>query len=315
MAGKGIRNYLEHRPLSVSFEVTYACNARCKHCHLGGPVPGEKHASAEQYAELCREIKPFVAQISGGEPLLRRDIEEIVRALATRGKAAMIVMTTNAALLTKDRYLRLREAGVDEFSVSLDYPDDRHDAFRGIPGLFRKIEGLIQELHEEKRKAITFSCVVQRDNFLDLPALARLAIEWDVRINFSTYTWLRTKDMDYMVPKDRLDDLRSITGHLLEIRRKHNNVFASEYVFNRMIEFFENGGIPDCRAGERFFIVNPDATLSPCGLIPGRYKTRKELRADFMPRNTCTECNTSIRANCEKPLWFQFKDNIKNLFG
>ena len=187
LATRGLNNTILNRPLSVSFEVTYACNARCKHCHLGGPIQGEKRATPEDYARLCREIKPVVAQVSGGEPLLRRDLEDIIRALVHPGKARFIVVTTNAALLSRERYLRLKEAGVNEFSVSLDYPDERHDEFRAIPGLFRKIEKLVKELQDENNLSITFSCVVQSDNFRDLPKISRLAVDWGVKINFSTF--------------------------------------------------------------------------------------------------------------------------------
>ncbi|MBN1895858.1 radical SAM protein [bacterium] len=310
LAQRGASGFLLARPLSISFEITRACNARCKHCHLGGPIPNEKRASADRYAEIGRTAKPVVAQISGGEPLLRRDLEEIAQALSTKGRVPFIVVTTNAALLTIDRFQKLREAGVDEFSVSLDYPDRRHDDFRGVPGLFEKIRKLTEAVNNHGDSAVILSCVVQSDNFRALPAIARLAVEWGVRVNFSTYTRLRTQDDTYMIAPKDLPELRAISEQLLEIRKKHKNVYASRYIFDRMIRFYENGGIPGCRAGERFWIVNPDGTLSPCGLIMGSYRTPKQLQDDFLPRNHCTECNTSIRANCEKPVWHQIKDNL-----
>jgi len=309
LAKRGIRNYFSRRPFCVSFEVTYSCNAHCKHCHLGGPVD-EQRAAPERYGELCREIQPVVAQISGGEPLLRRDLEQIIKAIRIPNKAPYIVVTTNGTLLTKERYQRLREAGVDEFSLSLDYPDERHDEFRGVPGLFKRIEKLVNELDSEPHKAITLSCVVQRDNFRDLLQMAMLAQRWNVRINFSTYTWLRTNNKDYMLSQKELPEFKQIVKQLLDFKKKHKNFFASEYVFKRMIKFFEQGSIPNCRAGERFFIVNPDGALSPCGLILRKYKTQMEIKRDFMGTNTCGYCNTSIRANSEKPIKYLILDNL-----
>ena len=315
MSKRGISSYLLNRPLTISFEVTYSCNARCKHCHLGGSIKNEKRAKPEEFAKLCYLYKPIVAQVSGGEPLLRRDLEEIIKALVVQGKAPFVVVTTNAALLKKSRYLSLRNAGVNEFSVSLDYPDERHDEFRNIPGLFKKIETLIREIKDEPRKGITLSCVVQSKNFRDLPKITQLAIDWGVKINFSTYTWLRTNNKEYMISKKDLPEFKEITNKLLELRRVHRNVFASEYIFNRMANFYRDEGIPNCRAGNRFFIINPDATLSPCGLIKRDYETLKELRQDFIPKNNCTSCNTSIRANCEKPALYQIRDNLSVLFA
>ncbi|OGD19877.1 MAG: hypothetical protein A2W03_08315 [Candidatus Aminicenantes bacterium RBG_16_63_16] len=312
LAGLGIKNYLVKRPLTISFEITHACNARCRHCHLGGPFQ-ENRATARDYGRICREVKPVIAQISGGEPLLRRDLDDIVREFRVPNRAPYIVITTNAALLTVQRYAELREAGVDEFSISLDYPDERHDEFRGIPGLFGKISRLIDGLNASGDKAITLCCVVQRDNFRDLPRLAELAREWNVKINFSTYTPLRTNDQDYMISGGDLLELREITRRLLAFRKNHDTVFNTEYAFDNMIRYFEQGGIPRCRTGDRFCNVNPDGTFSPCGLIITRHPSLRELRRKFARTNTCIYCLTSIRSNCEKPLWRSARDTLKSL--
>jgi MoaA/NifB/PqqE/SkfB family radical SAM enzyme len=312
LAKRGAINFFSKKPLSVSFEVTYACNAKCKHCHLGGPVE-EERAKPEIYGSLCRLIKPVVAQVSGGEPLLRTDIEEIIQSLRVVNRAPYIVLTTNGVLLTKKKYRDLRAAGVDEFSLSLDYPDERHDDFRNIPGLFSHIHDLMTELNGEKDKAITISCVVQKDNYRYLLQLAELVIQWNVKMNFSTYTWLRTSNRDYLLDREDLEEFKEIAKKLLEIREKHHNVFASEYIFQRMIDFYQNEGIPHCQAGDKFFIVNPDGRLSPCGLIQRGYYSQKEMRRDFIKTNQCTACNTSIRANSEKPTWLLLVDNIKSI--
>lgn len=310
LARRGVANYSWHRPFCVSFEVTYTCNARCKHCHLGGQAE-ENRASAERYGELSRELRPVVAQVSGGEPLLRGDVEDIVRAIRRPGKAPFVILTTNGSLLTPQKYFDLRRAGVDEFSLSLDYPDERHDAFRGIPGLFRRIEALVKELSHENDRAITLSCVIQRDNFREILRMAELAREWGMRLNFSTYTWLRTKDMDYMLRKEDISEFKSILNALVEFKKGHDTVYTSDYIFKKMVEYFENGEIPHCRAGERFFVVNPTGTLSPCGLIIRDYSRRKEIRERFMPSNDCTYCYTSIRAATERPARYLITDNLK----
>ena len=313
LAKRGIRNFFTHRPLSVSFEVTYSCNAHCKHCHLGGYIKDEVQASPQRFGELCAEIQPVVAQISGGEPLIRKDLEQIVKAMKRPNRAPYIVVTTNAIMLDKKRYQSLVAAGVDQFSISLDYPDERHDEFRGSKGLFRRIERLIQELNTGNDKCITLSCVVQKDNFRDLIKIADLSEKWGVRINFSTYTWLRTNDMSFVLDEDDLTEFKEIVEQLLRRRRQYKNFFASEYTFNRMIQFYENGGIPNCKAGDKFFIVNPDGKFSPCGLIITRYETLQEIKDKFIKTNTCTACNTSIRSNCEKPVKYLIKDSLGSI--
>ena len=79
--------------------------------------------------------------MSGGEPLLRPDLLEIVRTLKAGCAPLRVFVNTNGALLTLPRFADLVDAGVDEVLVSLDYPDARHDAFRAIPGLFEPHPG------------------------------------------------------------------------------------------------------------------------------------------------------------------------------
>ncbi len=312
-AGRACRNYFTNRPLCVSFEVTHNCNARCRHCHLGPPKT-ETLAPPERYGELCRTLKPIVAQVSGGEPLLRSDLETVVQALSRRHRPPHVVLTTNGALLTPERHARLREAGVRDFSLSFDYPDERHDEFRQIPGLFARIDGLMRGLAANgTRHGITLACVVQRGNFRELTAIAQKALEWKAGVNFSSYTWLRTGNKDMLVPPEELPELKDVLGRLLDFKRRHGNVFTSDYVLAKMPEYFQRGALPDCRAGERFLVVNPDGTLSPCGLIIRAYRTRGELLESFTRANDCGDCYTSLRANTEKPPYWLIRDSLSRV--
>jgi MoaA/NifB/PqqE/SkfB family radical SAM enzyme len=312
LAKRGAVNYLGKRPLCISFEITHACNARCKHCHLGGPVK-EERASPQRLGELCRTLRPVVAQLSGGEPMLRSDLVPIIKQFSRPNKAPYIVITTNGTLLTRSKYFELREAGVDEISLSLDYPDERHDLFRGVPGLFGKIQTLIRGIDLDKSKAITLCCVVQSDNFRDLPKMATLAQRWGVRLNLSAYTRLRTNNSGYLLSPDDLGEFKKVVTELIAFKKKFRTLYTSDYVFKQMIGYFERGSVPGCRTGERFFNVNPDGTFSPCGLIITRFKTPEELRENFARKNDCSFCYTSIRANTEKPASYAIKDGLRSL--
>jgi MoaA/NifB/PqqE/SkfB family radical SAM enzyme len=255
-----------------------------------------------------------VAQVSGGEPLLRKDLEDVISAIRIPGHDPLIVLTTNGVLLTKERYRRLLDAGVDEFSLSLDYPDERHDDFRQVPGLFQRIKGFVGSLDKEGEKRITLACVVQSDNFRDLPKMAELARTWGVKVNFSCYTCLRTQNTDYMIGGDKLDEFKSVVEDLRAFKRRHNTIRTSDYVFENMIQYFQRGRFENCRAGERFIVVNPDGTLSPCGLVLRNLTSQEEVRREFNSHNKCELCYTSIRANSERPAWYLVKDNLSTMF-
>lgn len=314
LAQRFLFNYFSRKSLLASFEITHNCNARCKHCHLGGSFK-EKRASARRFGLIARQLNPPVVQISGGEPLLRQDIEEIIRAIRIPNRAPFIILTTNGALLTKKKYLKLRQAGIDEFSISLDYPDERQDEFRQIPGLFNKIKTLIESFDSGEEKAITLSCVIQKDNFKDLPGMVEKAKQWGVKINFSAYTPLRTKNFDYMIPKNNLSEFKKALNWARDYKKEYGVVFTSDYVLRKIVEYFEHGRIPGCRGGERCLVINPDGTLSPCGLILKDYTTQNELIKEFTRTNDCAYCYTSSRANSEKPLRYHIKDNISRLWS
>jgi MoaA/NifB/PqqE/SkfB family radical SAM enzyme len=79
LAIRGLQNLILTKPLSISLEITHSCNCNCKHCDKGGNIPDEVLAPPKRFGDAVKELKPLVAQISGGEPLLRKDIEEIIK--------------------------------------------------------------------------------------------------------------------------------------------------------------------------------------------------------------------------------------------
>ena len=95
LAKRGIVNYFKKRPFCVSFEITHCCNAKCRHCHRGGRVK-EQRATPQRFGEICRELKPTVVQVSGGEPLLQEGIGELAGALAALSGRTVLVETNGS---------------------------------------------------------------------------------------------------------------------------------------------------------------------------------------------------------------------------
>ena len=142
------------RPYVVSWNLTYRCNLACEHCYLdagGAPLVGTENFAdrselgTEECFRVIDEIAAFAPEcvtiLTGGEPLLRRDILEIVRRAAERG--LWVVVGTNGVSITENLARRLAEAGARGLSLSLDALDpDRHDRFRKVRGAWRNtVEG------------------------------------------------------------------------------------------------------------------------------------------------------------------------------
>ncbi len=300
IAARTARNILVGQPVTVSFEVTYNCNARCEHCDLGDYVK-EPRLAPEVFADWLTKLRPAVAQISGGEPLLRKDIVEIITAMRERDEVPVFVLTTNVSLMTEEKYRQLRKAGIDQFSFSLDYPDGRHNEFRHLKKNFEHIASLCQTLSKQGNEDIILACVVQSDNFRDLPQIAELAKEWGVAVNFSAYNSLRTGKEHYLFrTPELLNELKKIVGTLVEMKNDGYPILTSEWTLHQMISFFERGGQPNCQAGRRFLIVGPWGKLTPCGMFREQYDSQEEMKKKFTAHNTCSQCYTAIRANSEK---------------
>jgi len=71
--------------------------------------------------------------------------------------------------------------------------------------------------------------------------------------------------------------------------------------------------VPRCRAGEKFFVVNPNGTLSPCGLVIRDYASPQEIKQKFLSCNTCVYCYTSIRGGSERPALYLLRDSLSLL--
>jgi MoaA/NifB/PqqE/SkfB family radical SAM enzyme len=300
IAARTALNIIRGKPITVSFEITYNCNANCEHCDLGAYVE-EPHLAPEEFAKWIPRLKPAVAQISGGEPTLRKDLVEIVKAMREKDPVPVFIITTNVQILDEKRYLALKEAGVDQFSLSLDYPDERQNTFRHLKKNFEHISELVPKLAKHGNNDLILACVVQSDNFRDLPRIAELAKKWGVAVNFSTYNSLRTGKEFYLVtsPED-LADLSKVVDQLVAMQKDGYPILTSEWTLRQMIEFFKGGRQPNCKAGTRFLIVNPWARLTPCGMFRDEYDSQEELVAKFSKNNTCDKCFTAIRANSEK---------------
>ena len=126
---------LRRRPLrDLRISVTDRCNFRCTYCMpkeiFGASYRFMKRNELLSFEELARVARLFIGagvekiRLTGGEPLIRRDIHELVAKLAALPGHADLTLTTNASLLTPERARLLREAGLSRLTVSLDALDD-----------------------------------------------------------------------------------------------------------------------------------------------------------------------------------------------
>jgi MoaA/NifB/PqqE/SkfB family radical SAM enzyme len=306
---EAIHNYTTSRPMVVSYEVTLSCNCNCRHCDLGGFIKDEKQIEPEEYGDLTQRLKPLAAQISGGEPLLRKDITDIVKAIRQAG-VRYTILVTNGVLLNESNYLQLREAGVNQFSVSLDFPDERHDEFRRRPGLYRRLGQTLPLLARLGFRDIVLNTAITKANVREVLPLEKKAAEWGVDISYSAYTALRTGNKDYCLNNgEDLEILRQAIKELIILKNQGIHLVNPELTLRDTLKFFEQGYMPNCKAGIRFLVVMPDGSLVPCSLHRSKYATQEEMIENFSRTNQCGSCYVAIRSYSE----MSFLSHLKNL--
>ena len=301
MLMQGAWNAVRKRPLTVSFEVTHACTANCWHCNWGGPIK-ETRLGPEGYAKIWRTMRAPVVNISGGEPLARGDLDDIIAALGNPGRLPWVVVVSNASQLTPERFLRLKRAGMHQLSLSIDFPDKRHDEFRRIPGLFERMDRVVPECVKIGDEGdVSINCCITAWNYQSLPDVVRLADRWGVQVNFSSYSLLRVDEPGGLAQQDGTKEgLRKAIEEVIDLKKRGSPVYTSEEALWKFYDFLCSGHTGGCRAGERFLVVNPDGRLTPCAMVMAYFDDQRSMLREFTCKNQCGACYISTRAHAEK---------------
>ena len=131
------RQASQRRPIVV-WNITRACNLKCVHCYNdSGNRPAEDELTTREAGEVLRDLAGFDVPsvlFSGGEPLMRRDLFELLD--RARELGLRTVISTNGTLITTDVAERIKQCGVSYAGISLDGIGQTNDDFRGVNGAF-----------------------------------------------------------------------------------------------------------------------------------------------------------------------------------
>ena len=125
-------------PLGVHLDVTWRCNERCVHCYLDHDDLGEmSYDEIEDLMTQMAEAGVFFLTISGGEPLLRKDLFDIIR--RARELTFNVKLKTNAILIREQEAALIRELGVETVQVSIySHRPEVHDAITKVKGSLQR---------------------------------------------------------------------------------------------------------------------------------------------------------------------------------
>lgn len=285
--------------------VTSTCNARCKHCFY--PINQRKNElTLEEIDRFVRTLPPIrLLLFSGGEPFLRKDFPEIIRAYHQHCQFFTASVPTNGWSATKICEMTERICSIAPdlhlgVTVSLDGMAEYHDQVRQLPGLWNNAMATLRALGELSKRfpnlSVGVNTVFMRENQLELEPLLQHVFD-EIRPTFHTLIFIRgnplvdptlATDLDtgrYLALSRWLDEHygadRSWSAGWRGVRaRARHAVNRQRYEY---IARQAQGGSFEgfCLAGEREYVMSETGDIFGCELIEQRIANVREAGYDF----------------------------------
>ncbi|MDG6222464.1 MAG: radical SAM protein [Candidatus Bathyarchaeota archaeon] len=262
-------------PLVISWNMTLRCNLKCAHCYInaeGTKATTTNELSTDASKMLIHQItevsKPLLI-LSGGEPLLREDIYDIIKYGADRG--LRMGMGSNGMLIDDEVAKKLKEAGMWTVAISLDSSKpERHDEFRGVKGCWKHAINAIKALKKAGIE-VQVNCTVTQQNYDEVEDIMALAENLGVE-NFHLF---------FLVPTGRGTDIQDITPHMYEEMIAKTLAKTTKYKLNvkpscapQFMRVAKDQGVDmsrwvrGCMAGLYYCRIYPSGEVTPCPYMP-----------------------------------------------
>lgn len=296
----GVRKpFVPGAPFQVVWEITQACNLRCKHCSANAGAGADELTTEEALGAIDKldEFGVTILAFSGGEPLIRRDFLKLARYAADKG--IYTAVATNGTLITKGKAKEMKEAGIEYVQISLDgATPGTHDLFRGVQGAFhRTLEGIKNAV--SMGFFVNVSTTITKLNYREVPKVIelceKLGVDWFMAYNFiPTGRGIEVVELD-LEPEQREELLKM----LYERTQKSNVsmlstapqyarvaleacqrevVVLSHFYSAKSREKVKSLAdfIGGCGAGRFYLALKPNGDIQPCVFLPLKLGNIKE---------------------------------------
>lgn len=263
--GTGVDDF---RPSLISWNLTRMCNLRCPHCYLSAGRRSKDELTTDECLRLLDDMAELGTEmliLTGGEPLLRKDIYDLCRAASGRG--FLVVMGTNGVLIDEVVAERLVACGVRGVGISIDSLDPEvHDGFRGGPGSWQHSVRAL-ELCSRLGLEVLIQTTLMEMNLHELPALLDFARDHGARA-LNLYFLVQTGRGQQLSDLDAVQT-ESLLGELVTAQEDYRPMMVrskcaphfKRIAYERGSLGLESGG---CMAGTRYCRITPEGDVTPC---------------------------------------------------
>jgi putative heme d1 biosynthesis radical SAM protein NirJ2 len=256
----------------ISWSTTNACDLNCPHCYRDAGKAAPNELTTSEAKALLKQISEAGFKImifSGGEPLLREDIFELVE-YAT-GQGLRPVFGTNGILLTRETVQRLRDSGAVAMGISLDSIDpEKHDSFRGMPGGFDKTLNGMENCREMGLRFQMHTTVMDW-NYNEIEQVTDLAVELGAsahHIFFLVPTGRAAHLASGIMNAKKYEDLLArIMDKQKEIPIELKPTCAPQFMRIAKQKGIKMRFTRGCIAGITYCLIGPTGDVQPCAYL------------------------------------------------
>ncbi len=260
------------RPSLVSWNLTRRCNLRCPHCYLSAGKKEESELTTEECLRLMEEMQALGTEmviLTGGEPLLRKDIYDLASAASSRG--LWVVMGTNGVLIDDRVVQKMIDCGVKGVGISIDSVDPaKHNGFRGGPNAWEHSVKALEVCRASGLQVLVQSTVME-ENRDEIPRLLDFAREkgaWSLNLYFLVQTGRGQlmNDLSAETTEELLGEMVSAQdGYRPMLVRSKCAPQFKRIAYERGQRGLESGG---CMAGTHYCRITPSGDVTPCPYMP-----------------------------------------------
>jgi MoaA/NifB/PqqE/SkfB family radical SAM enzyme len=297
--GAVLENRILDNPLNITLELTRRCNAKCDYCNHW-QEQRQTEQEIEDFVAIVNRFSPFSVTICGGEPFMRKDALDIIRAVKGVPGWRYLSIITNGWFLSEERAGKLLDTGIDQINISLNFPDARQDDDRKLPGLFKKISHIVPWL-SARGANVQMNSIIMNDNLDDVVPIAHLANSWGASVMYTLYSELPADNHGHLFPPERQPRLFEVIDELSQVKKSLGNIGNTQWYFDMIPTYVSGVPITGCTAGKKTLHISPGGMVRPCAELPmvSHYSTYDHRAIEPV---SCTRCFQACRGEVQAPI-------------